>query len=442
VKTHGWAALVVLSLSAGSVAFAENIGDAISIAPEATPTPTLAAAASAAPLETDVADADSTPVDPDLLVGGVGLPSVFVMPPEQQVDQVAYLSLHGDCSCCGEPSPCASSVCDACGGHGGCCGASCCCKPQRDPFFFAGTEATLLNIDARSGGRITATFSDTTAPGVATFSTVDGNGLNNVFGIGPRIWVGRQFGPKWAIVGRYWDIEKSAMSTPPTPNPNIPNTGTNFATIFETDRAHLRTADIELVRSFRPGKWKIDGTLGARHAHIGVRSEFLAFGVFTTGNFVNLTLQNGFFFEGEGGTSALNIRRQIGDSPFSIFGTFRASYLGGNTTSFGRADGTVASSPSAPLVGAATVTRANADAELDIFEYQAGMQADFPLQRVPVNAFFRVAFEYQNWDIDAPPTGGAGFGGTIGELTTNSFASAGIGHAHLYGVTCGTGFTW
>jgi hypothetical protein len=46
--------------------------------------------------------------------------------------------------------------------------------------------------------------------------------------------------------------------------------GTNFATIFEVDRAHLRTADIELMRIFRPGKWKIDGTLGARHAHIGV----------------------------------------------------------------------------------------------------------------------------------------------------------------------------
>jgi hypothetical protein len=102
----------------------------------------------------------------------------------------------------------------------------------------------------------------------------------------------------------------------------------------------------------------------------------------------------------------------------------------------------VASSPSAPLVGAATVTRADADAELDIFEYQTGLQVDAALKRIPVNAFFRVAFEYQNWDIDAPPTGGAGFGGTIGEVTTNSFASAGIGHAWLYGVSLATGFTY
>lgn len=312
----------------------------------------------------------------------------------------------------------------------------------RTPFWFAGTEMTILNVNARSGGIITASFSDTTAPGVSTFAMRDGNGVNDVFGVGPRIWAGRQFGEKWALQGRYWELRTDDTNAPPAANPAIPNTGTNFATIFEQDKAHLRTADIELVRIFRPGKWKIDGSLGGRHAHIGVRSDVLAFGVFTTGNFINLTLQNGFYFDGEGGTSAINVRRQIGNSPFSLFGGFRGSYLGGHTTSFGRADGTVASSPSAPLVGAATVTRAGADAELDIFEYQVGVQADFPLRRIPVNAFFRCAFEYQNWDIDAPPTGGAGFGGTIGQITTNSFASAGIGHAYLYGVALATGFTY
>lgn len=309
-------------------------------------------------------------------------------------------------------------------------------------FWFAGMETTLMNVNARSGGIITASFSDTTAPGVSTFATVDGNGVSDTFAYGPRIWAGRQFGERWALVGRFWNLETSDVNSPPAANPNIPNTGSNFATIFETDRAHFRTADIELVRSFQPGKWKIDGSLGARHAHIGVRSDFLAFGVFTTGNFVNLTLQNGFNFDGEGATSAITLRRQIGNSPLSFFSSFRGSYLGGHTDSFGRSDGTVASSPSAPLVGAATVTRANADAELDIMEYQVGLQLDFPLRFIPANAFFRTAFEYQNWDIDAPPTGGAGFGGTIGEITTNSFASAGIGAAHLTGLVLGTGFTW
>ena len=313
---------------------------------------------------------------------------------------------------------------------------------ERGPFLFAGTEFTALRVNARSGGIITASFSDTTAPGVSTFAMVDGNGVQDVFSYGPRIWGGLQVNERWAVVGRYWSTETSDTNSPPAPNPNIPNTGTNFATIFEQDRAQFQTADIELVRSFEPGKWKIDGSLGARYANIGVRSDVLAFGVFTTGNFINLSLQNGFFFNGEGGTTGINVRRQIGDSPFTFFSGFRGSYLGGHTTSFGRAAGTVASSPSAPLVGAATVTRANADAEVDIWEYQVGLQLDVPLKNIPANAFFRTAFEYQNWDIDAPPTGGAGFGGTIGELTTNSFASAGIGHANLVGLAVGCGFTW
>ncbi|BBO32480.1 hypothetical protein [Lacipirellula parvula] len=316
------------------------------------------------------------------------------------------------------------------------------CQKCSGPFFFAGTEATLMNVNATTGGRITASFSDTTAPGVSTFATVDGDGINDKFAAAPRLWMGLQLNERWAVVGRYWNLETSNQDTPPAPNPAIPNTGSNFATIFETNRAHLQTADIEIVRSFKPGKWKIDGSLGARQAMIGTESDFLAFGVFTTGNFINLTLQNGFSFNGAGGTTGINVRRQLGDSPFTFFSGFRVSYLGGHTDSFGRSDGTVASSPSAPLVGAATVRRSDADAELDILEYQIGLQMDFPLKYIPANAFFRTALEYQQWDIDGPPTGGAGFGGTIGELTTNSFASAGIGGANLVGLALGCGFTW
>ncbi|HEX4412110.1 MAG TPA: hypothetical protein VH107_00690 [Lacipirellulaceae bacterium] len=48
----------------------------------------------------------------------------------------------------------------------------------------------------------------------------------------------------------------------------------------------------------------------------------------------------------------------------------------------------------------------------------------------------------QNWDIDGKPTSGVGFGGTIGEITTNSFASAGLGGMVVQGVTLGTGLRW
>jgi hypothetical protein len=319
------------------------------------------------------------------------------------------------------------------------CDCDCYCDPG--PFIFAGVEATFQQTRVTSGGRITASFSDTTAPGVSTFATVDGDGVDH-FAYAPRLWFGAQVNENWGVVGRYWDLTTFQTTSPPDANPNIPNTGSNFATIFEQSNARLYAADLEIVRSFESWGWKIDAIGGARHAHISARSNFLAFGVFTTGNFVNLTLQNGFYFDGDGGTFGLTGRRQIGNSPFQFFLGGRYSYLGGHTTSFGRSDGTVASSPDPPLVGAATVTRADADAELDITEIQTGVQVDFELTVLPVNAFFRTMFEYQFWDIDAPPTGGAGFGGTIGEITTNSFASAGIGHGILYGVSVATGFTW
>ncbi len=183
---------------------------------------------------------------------------------QQAGDEILQTSLLDEavaqCDCCD------SCDCDDC--------VSCGCDPARVPFFFAGTEMTILNLNARSGGIITASFSDTTAPGVATTAFTDGNGVNDVFTYAPRVWAGRQFGEKWGIVGRFWTLETSDQNTPPALNPAIPTVGTNFATIFETDRAHLRTVDLELVRSFRPGKWKIDGTLGARQRTLASTPTF------------------------------------------------------------------------------------------------------------------------------------------------------------------------
>lgn len=329
---------------------------------------------------------------------------------------------------------CGDCCADSCG-HG----AHCKCG-GRDPFFYAGTEVTFMDLDASSGGRITASFSDTTAPGVATIAFNDGARLED-FTYVPRIWFGRQFGERWGVVTRFWHLETTESNFPDIA-PGTTTTGANFGTFEIAERARLYTFDVEATRSARLGKWKLDGTLGARHASIGVHSDFLGFGVFTTGNFVNLTLQNGFSFDGTGATSSLTARRQIGASPVSIFLSGRGSYMGGHTDSFGRSAGSVADSPDPPLVGAATVTRNNAEAELDIAEFQAGTQLDFRLERFPANAFFRAAVEYQFWDVDAPPTGGAGFSGTIGELTTNSFASAGIGGANMIGLAIATGFTW
>lgn len=307
----------------------------------------------------------------------------------------------------------------------------------KEGSWIAGTEASFVHIKARTGGRFTASFSDTTAPGVSLQRyNIESGVIDN--GVASRLWVGRQITPKWAVVARYYSLGRST-SEAPTP---LEATGSNFATFQQYSSFSGYSIDIEAIRSLQLGKWKIDGSLGGRHLEYGAQDQFLAFGVFTTGNFINLVLQNGSTFAGDGAVIGLSVRRQIADLPVYGFCSGRASHLTGHTTSFGRAEGTVASSPSTPLIGAATVTRNNAPANADIGELQAGMQLDYELARVPAGVFVRMAFEYQYWNINGRPTGGAGFGGTIGELTTNSFASAGLGDLQVLGIAVATGINW
>jgi hypothetical protein len=310
---------------------------------------------------------------------------------------------------------------------------------ERNPFLYGSVEMLFLDINADTGGRITASFNDNTTVGTEiSFNT--GTGVQDEFGIGARTVLGRQFSDKWGIAARYFHLEDTETGFPRlTPGTTPLST---FGTYTETDTLKMYSIDLEAVRSFNPGRTKIDTTFGARQASLDVDSLFHAFGVITTGNFVNLNLSNGNAFDGAGITSATMVRRQIGDSPVSFFVGGRGSKMWGHTDSFGRSAGAVASSPSAPLVGAATVTRNNAESDLVILEAQAGLQFEFELRNLPATAFFRLAGEYQDWDINGPPTGGAGFGGTIGDLTTNSFASAGLGDTELMGGSVATGFTW
>lgn len=87
------------------------------------------------------------------------------------------------------------------------------------------------------------------------------------------------------------------------------------------------------------------------------------------------------------------------------------------------AGGMVISSPSSPLVGAARVTR-QFDLE-QILGSSIGVGAEF---KASDNFFVRGEYLRDTYVWNHAPIGGAGFGGTIGNLTTNSFASAGSSH--------------
>lgn len=311
-----------------------------------------------------------------------------------------------------------------------------CC--ERNPFWFASSETLFLDVDADTGGRITLSFDDSGTAGTEiAFDT--GTGFYD-YAAGSRLTLGRQFGERWGVAGHYFSLDDSSTEFPHLVPGTVPLP--TFGTYTETDIVKMYSMDIEAIRSFHPGQTKIDASIGARHASIDVDSQLHAFGVITTGNFTNLNLSNGCAFDGTGITTALVARRQLGSSPFSLFIGGRGSQIWGHSDSFGRAAGAVADSPSSPLVGAATVTRDNVESDLMIWEAQFGMQAEFALRCLPATAFLRAAIEYQNWDITGPPTGGAGFGGTIGDLTTNSFSRAGLGDTEVKGASVAAGFTW
>jgi hypothetical protein len=309
---------------------------------------------------------------------------------------------------------------------------------QNSPWF-VGTEFTYLSFHADNGGSLTASFVDTTAPGVATQRFRVDQYQDSTFT--PRLWLGRRLGERFGVVVRYWQLDQF-NEDPPRP---FEASGTNFATFRQESYLEMFTLDLEGMMQCRHDKWTFDMTAGVRHADWQMQQSLYSFGVFTTGNFINLYLANGAHVRADGPTASITVRRQIGESHASFFGTIRGSALTGETDSYGRAVGTVASSPSSPLVGAATVSRNNSTVGytgIEIVEAQLGVQWEYELRDVPATFFFRVAGEYQSWYMNGPPTGGAGFGGTIGEITTNSFASAGLGQAELYGVAIAAGITW
>lgn len=308
--------------------------------------------------------------------------------------------------------------------------------------WLAGAEASFLGVKAETGGIVTLSLSDTTAPGVGTEAFLDGDGYQG-HAFAPRLWLGRQLTENWAFVGRFWSLDQTSVRRPNN-SPFIPTVGANFATFRNEDFISMVAVDMELVRSFQlTDAWRVDIAGGGRYAQMHNRSDLQGFGVFTTGNFINLQYFTRHDFDGTGVLGSLTSRYRLFDSNFVAYGMFRGAQIYGRSISQGSASGTVVSNPSTPLSGAATVTRdTNQNVNMGIVEAQLGIEWQHELAFAPAQFFFRPTVEFQYWEMYGPPTGGAGFGGTIGELTTNSFASAGLGRVGLLGGSIAMGLIY
>jgi hypothetical protein len=319
-----------------------------------------------------------------------------------------------------------------------CSGLAFAAPDDAEPPWFAGTEIVYLEIEAQTGGQATLTINDSDTAGT-DMSLLDANGYDeNDFA--PRVFLGRHIWRGIGVAGRFFRLTDFDTHPPET----VPGTTTltNFSTESAVDRIELETTDAELTYHHDLADFRFAAAFGERWATFAAQSELESFGVFTSGNFHQIQLSNGSRFDGRGYTAALSVDYRVADWPLHVFVGYRTSDLDGESDSFGRAVGTLAVSPNPPLIGAATVTRNNVDeTDMTIDEWQVGVRFDFGLGQT-ARGFVHATYETQDWELDGPPTGGAGFGGTSSDITLNSFSSAGLGSADLKGIAFATGVRW
>jgi hypothetical protein len=299
-----------------------------------------------------------------------------------------------------------------------------------------------VTAEPETGGSIAISFDDSNTPTLDK-SLVGGEGRDsrNYLSsgtLGARIHQTQHL--SWGVEMHRYSFSDS-VSTVPLDAPGVTPLP-NFATYRETSTLKLEAND--LAATVRYSRWRVtlDGLYGERTGSFLATAGIEAFGVFTAGNFINMTLANGSSFKGDGPVYGYGLSIGVPRTTVSLFGRYKRADLEGLSNSFGRAVGTVASPPSPPLVGASTVTRNNAQAESKIIDLEYGLQFEFNPSPEGVQSIVRLSYLETTWTLNGLPTGGSTFGGTIANLTTNSFANAGLGKATVrgYGAAVGVMF--
>jgi hypothetical protein len=328
-------------------------------------------------------------------------------------------------------APCLAAACTPVSGY------MSCCDPLRcHSFWFAAVDAGFLGITGRTGGRASVRFEDAMLPGTE-FQASGGTGLEN-FVVAPRVALGYQINPRWGIVGRYWSVNDHDQNLPAVP----PEASTlDSFSIAESVDARLDAADLELIRSFAPGRWKLDASAGVRYANLEESAAISAGADFAGPNFARAYLLNRTRFSGTGLTGALAARRPLGVGGASLFASGRSSFLWGSASSRAQLESLLSTpngSPAAELI----IDRAASSPFAWIGEVQLGLQWDLPLERLPANAFLRTAVEYQRWTVDASMQSEINATFTDSTISTSQSVNAGHGSVDLYGLSLAMGFTW
>jgi hypothetical protein len=292
---------------------------------------------------------------------------------------------------------------------------------------FVGVAATFLApIHNRSSVGNVAVLD----PGGNTVNNLNSQTLNNMT-VGPRLWAGVQ-GARFGGLVRYWRyVDDQGGLVPQAAGP------------FGLSQGHLQlqTFDAEAFRYWAGPNGTTWLTFGVRHAQFqqsggAVSSTVVGPGLVSAAAFSNdSTYATGI-------TNGLFGMYRIHDTNWSWFYGGRYSFLwDGNA----KASVQTAVNYVDPFVAAAAVNGASVRNSGDLFigEAQLGTQYNRQLVFLPMNAFFRVALEYQYWNLNVH--GGASsvsFAGNGANAIGVAAARAGGATLDLLGFNVATGFWW
>jgi len=248
----------------------------------------------------------------------------------------------------------------------------------------------------------------------------------------PRIWLGAGFGdsPYFAQV-QFWDFTADSNSTMISPTV----IGTSSSTLGAS------TFDFEGGRVFHLDGINADGkfTFGGRYVDWNQSNQMLlAQQGFLTASSASTFGESAF--RGTGLTFSLQLNKQLGDSGWSLFGGSRFSWM------WGEQSGQALSSASASTIVLGNSTSAfdsfsNNSSTLYVAEVQLGTQWQRRITCLNSDFFFRIAMEYQYWNLGSGQEAIATTAG-IPLTTVGAVARGGAMDMSLFGLAVGTGLTW
>jgi hypothetical protein len=264
--------------------------------------------------------------------------------------------------------------------------------------FIAGAEVTLLRPYAGDLSQLELTVPQVDLDLLAERAS-------DQFGVAPRVWIGYTAASDVGVRVRYWQLDQHLIgeSSDTSLDGNLPP-GSHLA---RSGRLNMYTVDSEVTQHFQRNLVTVDVGVGVRAGGLA-RDRSLTFDI---PNQADATLVFNRNFDGFGPTMVAEVRRQLGNSPFTFLVSPRGTML------FGRVRTELDIDHDINLVGSTTPAVSiftRSDAELYTAELRMGVEWSREL-RNGRELFAHVLWENQFWAGSGVGLSGVGLTGcTIG----------------------------